>query len=463
MYVQNVALRAYAGLHGRWSDYRSMYEAHNWALAYLVARWTSAVFGTATVLAIYAAMAPLFGLGAALIAASLVAVSTIHVLSSKFATTDVAAAFWVTLACAMILRIAHGGRWRHYLAAGVFCALGFATKYPAGGTVIGIAVAHLEAWSLNRPRRPLFSALSDRRLYLAIGVAALAGFCAGPYLVLDWHQTIRDLRDQWANVMIIGVVNRYGWPFLMLQALPICFGVILEFLIVGGILWGVLRAKPGALALAAFIAIEFLMLSRAHRVFFRYLLIPFPAMVILAAAFASDLTALAAAKVGRKLTIAGAALVFAAITVPFLARDIEVNQLLLRVDTRILARQWIETHIPDGSVIAITSNTGDFGKPQLSAGYRLVPMGESLEGMRAKGIQWVFSDSLDQLPGFSSGPSARQQSELAARAALVFDVDPIRTGATAPVFDQEDAFYVPVRNITSMERPGPRIRIWRLK
>ena len=32
-----------------------------------------------------------------------------------------------------------------------------------------------------------------------------------------------------------------------------------------------------------------------------------------------------------------------------------------------------------------------------------------------------------------------------------------------PVFDQTDAFYVPYRHISSMRRPGPRIRIWMLK
>ncbi len=32
-----------------------------------------------------------------------------------------------------------------------------------------------------------------------------------------------------------------------------------------------------------------------------------------------------------------------------------------------------------------------------------------------------------------------------------------------PVFDQNDAFYVPFQHISSMRRPGPRIRIWMLK
>ena len=460
MYVQSAALRTYAALHGHWSDFRSMYADHNWALAYLIGRETTAAFGTATIVAIYAATVTFFGFGAALGAAAMAAVVTFHVLSSKAATTDVAAGFWTTLAIAMIFQIVRYGRWRHYLAAGIFSGLAIATKYPAGGILFGIAAAHLEVHF--RRKGSLLDALRDGRIYVAMSAAILATICAAPYLVLDWSRTVSDFKLQWAQSMP-GTMNPYGCSWLMLRALPNCFGIILECLVIGGLLWGAFNPKRGTLPLVVFIVVEFLALATVHRVFFRYFVIPLPAMVILAAVFASDITALAAAKLGRKLAAAGATAIVAAIIVSFLARDLELNRLLLRSDTRTLARQWVEAHIPAGSTIAVTQNGFPYGRPQLSSEYKLVPIDESLDALRARGILWVVSDSLDQLPRWSHGPSPRQQSELGAQAALVLDIDPIRPGAATPVFDPEDAFYVPIRNVASMERPGPRIRIWRLK
>ena len=55
MYVQHAALFVYAALRGRRSNFRSLYEGDNEAMAYVVARRVSAAFGAATVPAIYAA------------------------------------------------------------------------------------------------------------------------------------------------------------------------------------------------------------------------------------------------------------------------------------------------------------------------------------------------------------------------------------------------------------------------
>jgi hypothetical protein len=63
---------------------------------------------------------------------------------------------------------------------------------------------------------------------------------------------------------------------------------------------------------------------------------------------------------------------------------------------------------------------------------------------------------------WSEGASDADLAELNSEATLEFDLDPIKAGAATPVFDPNDAFYVPFNNITSMVRPGPRIRIWKV-
>ena len=66
MYVQHAVLWIYASLNGHRTNFRDAYAADNQALAYLIARRISAIFGTATVPAIYFAARAGFGGSAAL-------------------------------------------------------------------------------------------------------------------------------------------------------------------------------------------------------------------------------------------------------------------------------------------------------------------------------------------------------------------------------------------------------------
>jgi hypothetical protein len=459
MYMQSAALRVYAAALGKGSDFRSAYAADNGALAYLVARRVTAALGTATIPAIYVAAAPIYGPGAALSAAAIVAVSTIHVQDSKFARVDVAAAFWTTMAIAMLLRIVSRGRWSDYLAAGVFAGLAIATKYPSGAILFGIAAAHLEA--RHREGRAPVGSLRDCRIYLVAAGAVVATFCAAPYLVLDWKQTVRDFKGQWASSFLEQAPH--GWRWLVFVAMPDSFGLALLALLIGGLLWALVRPKRGTLSLLVFLVVAFFAIATVHRTFYRYLLLPLPAMAILSGVLVSDLTLWPPWLFSRTPVGAVAGLILALILMPSLIRDVELDRLLLQTDTRTLARRWIVTHVPSFSAIAVTASLSPYGKPQLLSRYELVPMEDLGLTLRGKQVRWVLSDSLGPLQIFSPGLSPEQERELSTRATLVFEADPMRRGATSlPIFDAGDAFYAPLRNAASMERPGPRIRIWKL-
>lgn len=464
MYVQSAGLRIYAGCRGHWDDFRSLYALHQNAEAYIVGRRITALMGTATVPAIYFAAAPTFGPAVALISAAAVAFAPSHVRDSKFATADVPAGFWTALGILMMLRIVQRGSWLDYLLAGVFCGVAFATKYPAGALLLGVFTAHLEA----RRRDPLLRSLADRKvLLIAIGFG-IAAIISTPYLVFDWSQTVQDFRIQWAQTVAFPTPETgNGWSWLLLRAIPDCFGPAFEGLVIGGIIWGLVRPQPGTTSLAVFVVAELLAISIDGRPFYRYLLVPLPAMAILGTVFGCHLTSRLCTALGRTISSAlvfSVAFLLVGLTLlSFLIRDVAFNKLLLREDTRTLARAWIEANVSPGSRIAITSQ-GQYGKPQLLIGnYNWVPM-EDLASLQQKHTYWVLSDSLDQLRAYSPGPSKLEQDQLSRYATLVYDQDPLRNNSTTvPIFDEGDAFYAPFGGISAMERPGPRIRIWRLK
>jgi hypothetical protein len=461
MYVQHAALKYYAALIGYPHDFRAAYAADSQTLAYLVARRTSSVFGAATVPAVYFAAVPLFGPGAAMAAAAIATFTTLAVRESKYATTDAATVFWMTLALAMALRMTWRGRTLDYLAAGFFAGLATASKYPAGAVLFAIVAAHLgNCW---RERRSWLQTLGDPGIYLAVGAAGLVFFCATPYLILDWPQTLSDYNYQ-RGFLLNGVGNTladYGWSWILLRAMPDSFGVALQAFLLAAMLWALVRPRPGTLTLLTFLAVALGGLSRSHYVFYRYLMIPFPAMATLGGLLVSDLALLAARRVGRSTAVFLAAAAIGLLMAPCFIRDLQLNRLLAQTDTRTLARAWIETHVPPGGAIAATDNTTTYGKPQLYT-VRVLPVADA-QTLKREGVEYVMSDSIGPLGFYSHGPTPQERAMLDSDAILVLDLNPVRPGAPAPVFDAADAFYAPLRHITSMTRPGPRIRIWKLK
>jgi hypothetical protein len=461
MYVQHAALKYYAALIGYRQNFRAAYATDAQALAYLVCRRVSVAFGAATVPAIYAAGAAAFGPGAAMAAAAIVTFTTLAVRESKYATTDAATVFWLTLALAMVLRVARRGRSVDYLGAGFFAGLAIATKYPAGAVLPAIVTAHFGI--CRRERRPWWQYPGDPGIILAIGVAALVVFCATPYVFLDWRQTVNDFNYQ-RGFLLNGVGNPlagYGWSWLLLRAMPDSFGVAVQFYLLAAMVWALVRPRPGTLSLLIFLAVAFTGMTRSHYVFYRYLMIPFPAMALLGGLMISDLARIAARWIGEGRAVGLAVAGMALLLTPCLIRDLQLNRLLRQTDTRTLARQWIEAHVTPGGAIAATDNTTPYGKPQLYT-VRVLPFAAP-QLLKREGVEYVISDSMAPLEFYSRGPYASEQALLDSHATLVLDLNPLLPDKPTPLFDANDAFYVPLRHITSMTRPGPRIRIWKLK
>jgi hypothetical protein len=461
MYVQHGVLRAYALLVGYKRSFREVYATDKQALAYLLARRTSAAFGTATIPLTYLAAARAFGPAAALASAAIVTFSTIHVRESKYATTDAATTFWITLGLFLLLRVIRLGRVRDSLLVGLVGGFAVANKYPSGALLIGIGVAHFEArW---REGRTLWRTFRDLRPYVAVYAAVIAFLCATPYFVLDWEQTVKDFAYQRGFVQN-GVGNTlagHGWSWLAFKVLPHGFGTALALLLVAGLAWGVLRPRLGTLSLAAFVLVAFAGMAGSRYSFYRYVMVPLPGLVLLAGRLVADAAAGLARRMPERPAHALVAAALALLLVPSAIRDYKLNRILGRRDTRTIAREWIEQNQPGGGAIAASDHGTPYGKPQLPLSYSYVAI-DDLQALRARGVRFVVSDS-SPLAFYSPGPTAAQLEQLERNAKLVLDLDPIDPDGPPPVFDMADAFYAPLQHASSMSRPGPRIRIWSLE
>ena len=461
-YLVHAVLRSYAIATSAGNDLHAAYSADSEAHAYLIGREVSATMGTATIAAVYWAAEGAFGPIAALASAAIVAVAGIHVRESKFAKLEVPASLWLTLAIGMTLRVARRGRSLDYAGAGFFTGLATATHYLSGIAVFGVLAAHLEA--RHRENQTLLTALADRRIYLAGCVTLFTFFCATPYFFLDPALTAQNYEFA-KRVARFFLPAARGWWYLLFRLMPDTSGVGLLIFLLLALAWVIVHPRIGTLSLLALIATSFLSLTVGEpSLMYRFAISPLLVMAFLGGVLAADLTELASDRLGARWGIPTAVALFALLLGPSLVRDLQLNRLLRQTDTRALARVWIQKNIPPETAIAVTNYDPlwrPYGKPQLPGSYKFVSL-ENLESHQAGRVSWVLSDSL---PGImhSPGPTPAEQKSLDEGATLVLDINPIKEGTPAPVFDTNDAFYAPYQHISSMMRPGPRIRIWKLK
>ena len=163
-------------------------------------RTISALADTVTVLLIFAFAARWYGRRVGLLASLLTALAVIHIQLSHFFAVDTILAMFIMATILVLVRVAHAGRRRDAVLAGVLFGLAVATKASASPLMLAIVVAHLiSAFSAPGDRFSLAPFNRDRlRLFIVGGLttagAALAAMAvAQPYMFIDFGQFWTDV------------------------------------------------------------------------------------------------------------------------------------------------------------------------------------------------------------------------------------------------------------------------------
>lgn len=338
---QTIVPRAWTMVHGggpdpHWFNYPTLvmyvlapFQVWQDAPSYLDARIVVALLGTGAVAATWWLGLRAYGLVAAAIAAALVAVETTHVAYSHMAVTDVPLTLGVAAALALMVsgRIELGG-----LVAGV--AMG--AKWPGVLLIVPLVVAGWGQW---------------RRLGTAVLLGAGAFLVTSPFVLVDAREAASDawstqnihhtgwLGFEHDGIALVGFLHRL-WsgmgPVLVIAAL--------------GLVAALLARRRKDLVLASFVLVYFLNLLTLKSHFDRFVLPLVPPLAVLA---------------GRSRLLAPLA---AGLLVFPLVWSIQQDVRLTKTDTRLVARSWIEGHVPPGAKVAAESST-----PPL-AGFEVVPL-----------------------------------------------------------------------------------------
>lgn len=447
---------------------------------YLVywARLLSVAYGTGCVLLGAHLAGALYGSRARLPAAALLAVCTVQVRQSALAGVDTAALFFFAAALYASVRLLHCDDLRGYLLSGMLVGAAAACKYPAGLVGGAVVAAHLLA------RRPLF----DLRPWLAAAISLVTFFVLSPYVLLDFHTFAAHFTAQFSHLGSGrgGDVGR-GWWHHMAFSLPADGGwLALAALALAAALAVKERRAAVLVALVTFF-IFYAVMGYGRTVFVRYAL---PLMFIQAVCAAGAVSLLVAV---RWRVIA---------TVALLAQPLHATsqqaRLLAAVDTREQAREWIEEHIAPGEAIANFGGwAGDvpvqtyenlwwrllyyeraFGRAALASNldflverglpaphysYALQRSNMDAQHGRMSEIEqrhagWIVLHRHTLSYSQIDSSFARKLAMRAERVAAFGDGT-----ESEEVYDPLDAFYVPLAGGGALERPGPRIEVWRLR
>ena len=315
---------------------------------YLVGRSLSALFGTATIPACALLAYRLAGRRAAVMAAWLLAVTFLHVRDSHFLTVDIPATFWGCLSMALLMGPAHSPRSGPPWAGAVILGLAMATKY-------NLALFLPALVYVGFSRHPNSARAGSREVAILLLVVAATFFLASPFVLLDAATFAQHLAFEARHFgRGHGEVLGNGWWYHLSVSLRYGLGLPLLLASLAGLAWIAGRRDRRMAPLLLAVVAYFIVSGAGNTLFVRYALPLIPLLCVAAAVWIAHVT--------RETQAIGIVLALLLGSVP-LSRSVQHVSLLATVDRRVLAGQWIESHVPEGETIAIAGT--DYVRPVL--------------------------------------------------------------------------------------------------
>ncbi len=462
---------------------------------FLIGRSCSALLGTSSLFLTYLIGRHLGGERAGLFSAGFLSLSFLHARDSHFLTVDIPSTFHMLLAYVFVLRYLTTSTRKDLVLSGVFLGLSVSTKYSLALFSISVPVAVLLGKS---PRN--FRNMAWKNTFIVMSIICLAFVAGSPFTLLDFKTFWNDLSYERAHfVHGHGLDLGRGWIYHLGFTLPHSIGWPLFATALLGCLLLLRRHRPEDIVVLSSLIIYFGAAGSGKTVFLRYMVPMVPFLCVAAG------TLLDRGTQGWKG--GWAALLAGLLSGPSGYAILQHDTLLARTDTRLLAAQWIKSHVPRNAKFALYGSN-DFGFPRIHRNRKALL--EQLTDLRAAGLGAKRLDLALKLGAYPIEPSykvvelrflnplnlrsiktnhsttllAREgvswivthehplvyskidpvfRDQLERDAVQVRSFNPFKEGKDAPIYDPIDAYYVPLAGFGGVVRPGPLLKIWRLQ
>ncbi len=404
----------------------------------MLPRLIAMVAGMVTLFAVWRTSIRLLGRWSALFATAMLGTALMFVREHHNGMWDAPAAACICVALAFCVRYVDKPTLPSFAAACAATGLACAFRYNACFAAIGPAAA----WLVAAPPR------SGRAKTLALGIAAaaLGLFVAAPAVILQPHRVLAAIRR--VTNMLPHLLAAQEAPTSWSELLTRGLGVPLPALAALGAGAALARRDRLVFPLVAFVAgyglVIYLMPLRLNRY---------------ALPLAAPLAILAAYTLHHSLPFALRSMVALAIVAVGLAGVADHLRLLATEDTRVATARWIRANVDDDTPVFMVGNAKWLTYLQPDAAWRPMqptrwhPLPAKSERVR-RGIVVTSQVPLnDEIP-----PAVRPFLER--RTELVAD---FANESRAEERAYESPYSLPFTGLDTLIRPGPHIRVWRIR
>ncbi len=362
--------------------------------AFTIARLTSALLGSLTVIPVYFIGKILFDRKVGLGAAAILAFIFPHVYLSHYANVYITMVFFVTLSFLFICLLYKKGDSIYYILSGLSAGLALATLLNAGIILFSGLVACLLL--VRKEGKPFWRLFFDKKILLVL-IFIIIGFTLGaPYVA-------RDPNSLWASLLSLKgaaargrgdlVLNEIGWlinsKIIFLEGMGIYLGV----LALGGILLSLFRPFPERILLLSFPLAYFLIMSGIKLRAGRYMVVMMPFLALLAALFLVEMVR-RIPRIKKRENLMISSLLFV-LLLPSIYRVSLADYFLWQRDTRKIAEEWVKRNIPQGSkIIRESYSPGIYGKDGYEVNLIWSLSNSSLEEYRRSGVEYLIASSI---------------------------------------------------------------------
>lgn len=464
MYALSGVYVAYYEVTRPWAPYKTLhdfseYRRQNIAPFLIVSRSVSVIFGVLTVFWTYLLGARVGGRAVGLLSASFLAVSFLHVRESHFGVTDTTMTGLVVLAVYLIVRWQESGAVPLAARAGLVGGLAMSTKYNGLGVAVPFAVAAIDRlWQKWRARKPMTTEISSGVIFsLVFPVVFLV---SSFYILIQPDRFVSDVTAQGRTLEAgHGMAVMRGWMYHAIVTLPQGVGWPMYLAGLGGIVWLFLRDLHRAIVVFAFPFAYYVVAGNGHTVFARYMLPALPFLCLgagyTAVRFAGMFTAEAPAARQNAALVALGVLIM----LPTAVKSLQVDRLFTKTDNRVVVSAALEGILPPDATVYQSGSP--FGRAEWPGSIRIHERAfdEATGRFDPAPPDWLLIQR-SPLEQYSAVPPAVEKM-------LGATYDLVRSfpaGDDRPrVYDQQDAFFLPLGRLEGLDRPGPSFSLYKKK
>jgi 4-amino-4-deoxy-L-arabinose transferase-like glycosyltransferase len=433
---------------------------------FYMGRGLSVLMGTLTVWWVFLICRRLFDETIAIVAALFMALAYLHVRDSHFGTSDVTMIGLVMLSLLSIVRWQETGTLARAAVAGLLVGLAASVKYNGLGAGVPFAVAVLER-VFARDRALRISVLRAVGLMAVFGAAVALGFFGtSPYALIDWHRFVTDIASQGAILAQgHGLRTTRGWIHHGTVNLPAALGWPLYLAGLGGVVGLLLTRWRQAIVLLAFPLAYYAVTGSGYRVFARDSLPNVPFLCIAAAWLVSTLVQATVAP-SRRTSVRWTTGAVAVLLVAPSALDVwRLDHIFVREDTRVVAARTLPSLITPWSLVYQSGEAYghvpfDISRPRFVVDE--CTFDETKNEFAPEGTlpAWIILPR-SPLVVYSRVPEGVERI-VKARYDLVLRI-PAATDDHPRVYDQQDALFLPLSDLSGIDRLGPSFEVYRLR